>query len=600
MSLPDVAPLDRQFGAFISRLAGSDASPLLEALAALTAAALRSGHVCLDLVPLAGDGLRLAGETIPVPSLEEVTVLLHGTAVVGAPGEYRPLILDRGGRLYLYRYHRYERQLADDLLALAGSAAQPPDADRLAEGLERLFPDAGGPQPDRQRQAALTALHRRLSIISGGPGTGKTATVVRILALLLEQAADGLPPRIALAAPTGKAAARLRESIRTARETLPCDERIRQLIPDRAVTLHRLLGTRPGSVRFRHCRDNPLPSDVVIVDEASMVSLPLMAKLTAALKPGARLILLGDRDQLASVEAGAVLGDICAGGDGSAAAGEPSPLARTITVLTRTYRFREGGGIGALAAAMNAGDGRRALAVLDGEQESVALRELPAPGELKRELRQSVIDGFRPYLTAPTPEEALARFADFRLLTPLRQGTLGVEGLNRLVEELLTDEGLIRPLGRWYAGRPVLVTVNAPALHLFNGDIGIAWPDPAAAGQLRVCFVDPDGGSRWLAPARLPDHETAFALTVHKSQGSEFSRLLLLLPRQDSALLTRELLYTAVTRARERVELWGDRELLHAAISRRIERNSGLREALWPCCPVDPPIVPLAFPAKLS
>lgn len=578
MPLPEPTFLDRQFAAFIRRLAGSDAPPLLEPLAALTAAALRDGHVCLDLTLLAGTSLHPEGTTLSVPPLETLSDLLWDTTVVGVPGDVTPLILDHGGRLYLYRYHRYERELTDDILALADGTVHPPDEQPLTAGLERLFPGNGGPQ----RRAALTALTRRLCIISGGPGTGKTTTVVRILALLLEQAAGGPEPRIALAAPTGKAAARLRESIRTARETLPCDETIRTLIPDRAVTLHRLLGPRSGSVRFRHCRENPLPWDMVIVDEASMVSLPLMAKLTAALRPGAHLVLLGDRDQLASVEAGAVLGDICAGAGMAEGNAEPSPLGRSITVLTRTYRFREEGGIGELAAALNAGDGRRALSLLDGGKDDIAFRDLPAPGELKRELRRSVMEGFTPCLTAPTPEEALARFAGFRLLTPLRRGPLGVAGLNRLVEELLAEQGLIRPMGRWYAGRPIMITVNAPTLHLFNGDIGIVWPDPTESGLLRVCFADPNGGLRWLAPARLPAHETAFALTVHKSQGSEFSRLLLLLPRQDSALLTRELLYTAVTRARERVDIWGDRELLPAIVSRRIERSSGLREALWP------------------
>ena len=572
--MTDQTNLDQHFAEFICRLAnlakGADYQ-LLHKLAAMTSAALRSGHVCLDTTMLAvSDDL----ESV-LPDHNELACRLYKTGVVGRPDERKPLILDDAGRLYLYRYHQYEQNLATALLQKA-AVPQAVDEATLQERLQLYFPNSDDNQPDYQQQAAITALKQQLCIICGGPGTGKTSTVVRILALLLEQS-PGL--RIALAAPTGKAAARLRESILQAKQNIPCSEQIKKLLPDRATTLHSLLGHCHNQARFKYNRENPLPFDAVIVDEASMISLPLMAKLVAALPSHARLIMLGDRDQLASVEAGAVLGDICPADVELSESN--SVLKKNICILRKSYRFGEQGDIAGLATAINSGDSRQAMKLLSGKSGNISFCQLLPANQLQQQLKTTILDGFTPCFTAKTAKEALKHLADFRILTPLRQGITGVTGLNRLAEELLAEEKLM-PAGRqWYKGRPIMITANAPRLQLFNGDIGIAWPDPAAGGQLRVCFANADGEPRWLAPLRLPAHETAFALTIHKSQGSEFTSLLMLLPEEDSPLLTRELLYTGITRARKKIEIWGKSELLPAIIARRTERSSGLKDALW-------------------
>lgn len=598
----DVTPMDRHFADFICRRAG-DAPPLLRLAASLASAAVGEGSICLDLAAMAGAELRADGEEWKVPPLEELRDALAGLRVVGRPGEFRPLVLDHGDRLYLYRYWRYERDLAEVVLHKASRGVDSLDQARLADGLRRLFPASGSGGTDWQKVAALAAVRKRFAVISGGPGTGKTSTVVRILALLLEQAGES-HLRIALSAPTGKAAARLRESIRLMKERLECGEAVRSGIPEEVTTIHRLLGSLGDSTRFRHSRENPLPHDAVIVDEASMVSLPLMAKLVEALRPDARLILLGDRDQLASVEAGAVLGDICGGGldepfsaefsqFATAVAGEIipvtrgsgrcAPLADSLVVLKRNYRFGDTGAIGALSRAVNAGDSDRVAVLLeDGASDEVSWRPLPTAGELKRSLSAAVLDGYGRYLAARDPVEALAAFDGFRILCAVRRGVHGVAGLNRLVEEILARQGLIDPRQRWYPGRPVMVTANDYGLKLFNGDVGLALPDPDGGGELRVFFPAPEGGVRGVSPLRLPEHETVYAMTVHKSQGSEFDKVLLMLPESDSPVLTRELIYTGITRARSRVELWGSGDLLRAAVSRRIRRTSGLRDALWP------------------
>jgi len=518
---------------------------------------------------------------------------------VGNPGEYRPLILDEAGRLYLHRYWRYERDLAEAILMRAAAPAPRLDRGLLRDGLARLFPPPADGGTDWQKVAAVAALSRRFTVVSGGPGTGKTSTVVKIIALMLEQAGE-TPFRIALAAPTGKAAARLRESVRKARESLHCPEAIKQRIPDGVSTIHRLLGPMKGSSRFRHDADNPLPFDAVVVDEASMVALPLMARLAAALLPAAALILLGDRDQLASVEAGAVLGNICdtgkshgcspefsdlltevAGKGYDALSGdtEASPLADALVVLRRNYRFGDDSPIARLSACVNQGDGEAALREMDGA--TLGWHPLPRPDGLAGALATAVLEGYGEFLREDRPEELLRRFDGFRILCALRRGPYGSEAANALAERVLAAQGLIDPATRWYRGRPVMVTVNDYDLRLFNGDIGIVLPDPEADGAPRVFFPAEEGGIRKIPPARLPAHETVYAMTVHKSQGSEFRRVLLILPDRETEILTRELVYTAVTRASARVEILGDAEVFKEAVSKRIRRNSGLRERLW-------------------
>src|SRR5512136_2643873 len=369
--LAETGGLDAHLARLLTRLAEHE-DPLLTLAARLVCGATSQGHICVSLADTGGEPLAALGEAEPglAPPLSVWCEALRRQTVVGRPGDYAPLILDEAGRLYLYRYWAYERELALDLQARVADDPADGDPRRLRDGLDRLFPPAAD-EVDRQRVAAAVAALKRFSVISGGPGTGKTTTVVRILALLLEQTAA--PLRIALAAPTGKAAARMQEAIRASRETLPVDTRVRDAIPVEATTIHRLLGFRPGSVAFRHDRDNPLPMDVLVVDEASMVDLALMAKLVRAVPRPARLILLGDKSQLASVEAGAVLGDICgdspgfspdfrrrlievtgrdpadagnaASLDGSAAEAGP-PIRDAIVQLTKSYRFGQDSGIG--------------------------------------------------------------------------------------------------------------------------------------------------------------------------------------------------------------------------------------------------------------
>lgn len=584
--------IDMQFADFLCRLAGgSDARdvPELWNAAGRLSAAVGQGNICLDLEESFGAEAGALAAT------------LRASHLVGAAGDYRPLILDLQGRLYLYRYWKYERDLAEAVRAMA---ADRPALDEavLRDGLTRLFGVYDQSDLDWQRTAAAMAVRSRFSVISGGPGTGKTSTVVKIMALLLEQP-GGAGQRIALAAPTGKAAARLKESIISARERLRGQTALAEGLPDDVSTIHRLLGVVPASSRFRHSGDNHLPFEVVIIDEASMVPLPLMAKLVEALAPQARLILLGDRDQLSSVEAGAVLGDLCNTGTvhtfseefsrfvvevtGVAIAREQLSsriplLADAIVVLQRNYRFGQQSGIAALSRAINAGEGREALDRLKaGQYPDVTLAALPASHDLRKQLEGVVVAGYRDYLQQSDPAAALRDFDRFRVLCAMRQGSHGVTGINQVIEAGLAAKGLIAPHKRWYRGRPVMVTRNDYNLKLFNGDIGIALPDPDDREQLAVFFLSPEGGVRKFSPFRLPEHETVYAMTVHKSQGSEFERILMVLPPFDNQLLTREILYTGLTRARKSAQLWCPDEIFISTVNRRIVRRSGLRQALW-------------------
>jgi len=596
----EFSTIDRYFADFICSEAG-DSSPVLELVSSLASNSVGKGNICLDLADIAGSEMSVGGVGTRVPELEELRDYLGSLSVVGR-GEFRPLVLDESDRLYLYRYWNYEKQLAGVILDKASGTCDGIDAEILADGLKRLFSQDGNLDVDWQKVAALAALRRRFTVISGGPGTGKTSTVVKILALLLEQV-EGSCLRVALAAPTGKAAARLKESIRNMKEKLDCSNDVKDRIPEEVSTIHRLLGARGDSVRFRFSRENPLPFDTVVVDEASMVALPLMAKLAAALKPEARLILLGDRDQLASVEAGAVLGDICGGSKEEiftrefaafakevageeipeSAEGPRAPLADALVVLKHNYRFGDKSGIAAVSRAINAGEGGLSIDLLrESKVNDVSLQPLPDLHDLKTKLASEVAGGYGGYLAAQSPGEALALFDTFRILCAVRKGFHGVTGVNRLVEEILAEKGFIDPRNRWYKGRPVMITANDYGLKLFNGDVGIVFPDADSDGHPRVFFPAPEGGIRSFSPMRLPEHETVYAMTVHKSQGSEFDRVLLLLPESDSQVLSRELIYTGITRAKMEVEVWGSDEVLRTAISRRVERKSGLRDALWP------------------
>ncbi|WP_175756024.1 AAA family ATPase [Burkholderia ambifaria] len=708
----------------LSRRAGAPAVAARWAARAAFAAsrATAGGHVCVSLGALA--------QRYEEP-VDDVRAALAASGVVAfgtlARGDERPLIVDRHDHLYLSRYFDYERRLADALVAQAGVAA-PGDAlspERLRDSLARYFGPATG-EVDWQRVAAIVALTGRVTIVSGGPGTGKTTTVVGVLACLLD-AHPGL--RIALAAPTGKAAQRMQEALHARAGDLPPELAAR--LPDTSYTLHRLLGGG-GAAGFRHHRDNPLPYDLIVVDEASMIDVALAAHLLDALAPGARLVLLGDKDQLAAVEAGAVFAELSARptftaaartriagalgideaafvaalpvpdgeaavaaptqapapapapasapvsmsaarkpparrnvdtrqaslfdddpqdeamsaadvaspaassppaalapadissasadpawieadelawldavelapfdpadsslastfttqpDDHAAASSAPAPLADCVVWLERNYRFGLDSPIGRLSLAIRRGDVQAALDALPADDAAAAsfhddAGDTLAASTVERLARRfaAYLDALRTALSEPVPDplplfDALNRF---RILCATRTGSRGAEHVNALVATHVRHAARV-PLAvgaHWFTGRPIMVTRNDYALGLFNGDIGIALPD--AHGVLRVWFRRADGTARAVSPAALPPHETAFALTVHKSQGSEFDEAALVLPASFGRVLTRELVYTAVTRARTRVQVIGPRRVLAQAVATRTQRDSGL------------------------
>ena len=566
--------IDRHFSSFLCKQTACEGSDIFRILVSLASSAIGRGNLCLNLADIAGQTVTVNGNELLLPQLDLLLELLGKSPVVSMNGQHhRPLVLDGSGRLYLYRYWRYEHDLAEIILHKAGAVARNIDLATLQSSLARLFPESAD---ERQKTAATVALQRQFCVISGGPGTGKTSTVVRILALLLEQE-WGRNQRIGMAAPTGKAAARLKASVNSIRQSLDCSDEVKAAIPDDVVTIQRLLGSISASNRFRHSARNPLPFDTVIIDEASMVALPLMSALVGALKPNARLILLGDRDQLASVEAGAVLGDICNAGEEN----HTSPLSSSLVVLEKNYRFQSGSGIAEISRAVNAGLEREALVLLKGnEAGTIVWQPSPAREELRGALAEQVIQGYQSYLEAASPEEALEQFDRFRILCALRDGPYGVIGLNTVVENILARKGLISPSSLFYVGRPVLVTINDYSMRLFNGDTGILFPDPDNGGALRAFFLTPDGGLRSIPPERIPSHETAYAMTIHKSQGSEFDRVLMLLPPAGNELLTRELLSTGMTRAKKNIEIWANEEVFCSAVRKKTERISGLRDLL--------------------
>lgn len=594
------ATVDLQLAGLICGLAKCD-DPRLATAAAAVSREAGNKSVCVDIAQLAATGIPLPdGTAFRLQDLEEMLAALATSPVVSSGDKDTPLVLD-GTRLYLRRYWEYEREVAEGLLSR--TAAKPEitvASDDLKKHLDSLFPRTKGEDShaDLQKLAAFTALRSSLCVISGGPGTGKTYTVARILALLLLCAGDGAGKlRLAMAAPTGKAAARLSESMSKALAAIDVSETIRNLLPREASTLHRLLGSMPGSPHFRRNKDNPLALDALVVDEASMVDLPLMAKLLRALPANTKLILLGDKDQLASVEAGAVLGDICTGDlscftrahlnayaavderrDGLAVAPEPAPpLTDCLVQLTRSRRFSATGGIGAFAAAVRDGDADKALGVARAGGEVSWIETISATA-LREAFKPAILDGYAPALEARDPAEALRRLDALRVLTPLRDGPFGIEALNALSRDILEEAGLI-PRGRaWYKGRPVMVTRNDYALRLFNGDVGIAWPEPD--GSLRVHFPRPDGTTRAFGPARLPEHETVFAMTVHKSQGSEFGKVVLVLPDRESPVLTRELIYTAITRAQKKIICIASEMMVTIALINRRIRSTELASRL--------------------
>jgi exodeoxyribonuclease V alpha subunit len=520
----------------------SDPNETVALAVALVVRALRNGSVCLDLRSVEE---QVGVEGLPWPDVDQWLAAVRGSSLAGTP----PAVRVDGDLLYLDRYWLEEQQVCDDVLRMVSTKPKHVSAD-----IDRLFPFGF----EEQRAAAEIALSQGLTVLTGGPGTGKTTTVARLLALL----AGGTRLRIALAAPTGKAAARLQEAVQLEVEKLSAADQ-EALSGLHATTLHRLLGSRPDtSARFRHNRANRLPHDVIVVDETSMVSLTMMARLLEAVRPDARLILVGDSDQLASVEAGAVLADLVDG------------LGKSkLAALKTSHRFGES--IGALAAAIRAGDADEAVYVLraggqhiewvDTDEPSEHLRKIVVPQA--RKLREAAILG--------NADVALRTLDEHRLLCAHRRGPYGVRFWNRQVERWLAEETGEPIWSDWYAGRPVLVTANDYGLGLYNGDTGVTL---VRDGVLRAAVT----GSKHkeFATSRLSDVDTMHAMTIHKSQGSQADEVTVLLPREDSRLLIRELFYTAVTRAKDRIRVIGPESSVRVAIEQRAVRASGLARRL--------------------
>ena len=594
--------IDKHFAEFMLRLEGSQDNSLY-LTAALLSNASSQGHICLELRHLAGKSLVNNGKSqVLCPPLSEWLSVLKVKKVVGRPGDFTPMILDKT-RLYFHRYWHYEQTLIDNLLRRISSHPMVLNSSLIQEGLNRLFPQNSKElEPDWQKAAALVSLYKGFCTISGGPGTGKTSTVIKILALLLEQ--SGLKTAIALTAPTGKAAARLQEAVLNAKASLNSHETVKAAIPEQVYTIHRLLGASSDPSRYRYNEENLLPFQVVVVDEASMVDLPLMTRLFQAVSMNARIILLGDRDQLASVQPGAILGDICGLEENTNIFSQQfAKLLKDITgihdinisqedkvrliqdclvTLEKNYRFGSDSGIAVVSRLVKQSNSRTALEALKNRRFSdIQWTALPCPKELEHALKEHVLNGFSQYLETENFQEVFGLFDRFRLLCAIRKGPYGVDHMNTTVRRILAEYGLIKQEGLWYRGRPVMITHNDYNLRLFNGDIGITGVDREDGDSLRVFFQGTDGAIRKFLPQMLPQNETAYAMTVHKSQGSEFDKVLFVLPDRQVEILSRELIYTGITRAKRKVTLWGIESMFIAAVNSRIERNSGLKEALW-------------------
>lgn len=595
----DLRAIDSKFSRFIKTLTPDNDAIAIAAL--LLSVELGKGNVCLDF---SSDQL---SEYLSNPDSQALLTYLKESNFIAQKNS--PIKLD-GEKLYLEKYLSYELSLASDIQMRLATMPwlQGKNIMQDSELLTQLFPHSfDNNEMDWQAVAAHISSMGYFSVISGGPGTGKTTTVIRLLAMLIDLYSKQFQrqPIIKLAAPTGKAANRLSESITKAKQNLDVAEDIKVLIPQQALTLHRLL----MSNRKAYNQQNPLHLDVLIIDEASMVDLPMMANVLSALPKHAQIILLGDKDQLASVEAGSVLADIC---DNEHQHGysesmvsqlqnllscqfekndieiEGSEIRNHICHLRKSYRFNENSGIGALARASNQGDFKQwsqaknhdfsDLSFLDLTDESYQLFIKQAANEYARFINQ--IDP-----TSMDDNAVLAihdAFSKYQILCALKDGPLGVNGLNEAVEAQLNKNNVIDTSRAWYAGRPIIVAENDYGLNLYNGDVGIVLPKLIEGKTiLKACFIGSDQIVRWLQPSRLPKHQTVYAMTIHKSQGSEFDHVALVLPDYHLPILSKELLYTGITRAKSALTLLSKGPVIRTALSQKVKRASGLRERLW-------------------
>ncbi|MBN2281659.1 MAG: exodeoxyribonuclease V subunit alpha [Candidatus Marinimicrobia bacterium] len=599
--------IDIEFAKFLHRISNLE-DPVLGLTAALVSYALRNNHICLRMEEYAGKKFPFEQELkpfelpvqIPVPELDTWLIHLKNCkSVVSFQGENLPLIVDEKNRIYLQRYFKYEQNLANFFTRklIANSTLTRPQFPIDLSNLSQYFENSEN--PDYQQIAVLASLVNQFTVITGSPGTGKTSVVAAVLAAFFMAEKSG---KVAICAPTGKAAARLKDSLQTESENLRISKDIRQkIILVEPSTIHRLLKSKYGSPHFFYRKDNPLKIDLLILDEASMVSQPLMCKLFDALPMDAKVVILGDKDQLASVEEGSVFGDLCAAlpinrftrdfcdllHGCSATRIQPvldNPLHNAVVELKKSYRFDDTKGIGLTKTAINAGTTSQIMKILQKENEEIHLCPLPVRNQVKVKILnfiQSVqinLDGhnysFNDYLQMEDLQQKFKFMENFRILCAKRSGSYGVEYINRVIIEHYFNAKTI-----YSESLPVMITTNDNRLKLYNGDIGIV---QIKNNVTKIYFphLTEKGRYRSFFPVQIPRHEPVFAMTVHKSQGSGFQKILLILPEKDSPLLTRELLYTGITRAEKQCEIWSFDAIIQSTVDRVTVRDSGLKDKL--------------------